>query len=217
MIESIENSLVEAYRINYFQQLLEFSTNAGDTEELHQYMNTLELFAFGDLASYQKYNDKYITLTNQQVHKLLQLTVWDVLSRYDGGELQILDLSNNEAIRETIEQLGEYTNCDQFIEALLLEMNQELVSVVIDQQLGAIQVKEMVKLRDVFDSQLYTLRVLKSEDIGTLEDYKRELGRWLAGNIKSIPETYPKTEDNEKNDNDNDRPRKRKTSDNLQS
>lgn len=217
MIESIENSLVEAYRINYFQQLLEFSTNAGDTEELHQYMNTLELFAFGDLASYQKYNDKYITLTNQQVHKLLQLTVWDVLSRYDGGELQILDLANNETIRETIEQLGEYTNCDQFIEALLLEMNQELVSVVIDQQLGTIQVKEMVKLRDVFDSQLYTLRVLKPEDIGTLEDYKRELGRWLAGNIKSIPETYPKTEENEKNDNDNDRPRKRKTSDNLQS
>lgn len=223
MIESIEQLLIEPNRFNYFEELIKLSqqsseiteppTNHDTNQEINKYLNTIELFAFGDMSHYHRYNDQYITLNNQQLIKLIKLTIWDTLSKHDGGEVNYQHIIDSEYLRDGIEQLGDNYSMDM----LLLEMNQESVSIVIDEQQEMIQVKEILKMRDLFDGQMYELRVLSPTDIQSIEACKNELEEWL-NNVKGIGAGGKGERDEKKETESEDlRPRKRKTSDNEQS
>lgn len=156
---------------NYFQYLI---TEDIDDEKV---LNTLELFAFGSIQHYIDCPQHYLELSDSQVKNLIKLSIWDILSLHDGGQVDIHHI--HQYVNKSI-PMSEIE-----VERILLDMKQA-VDLRIDEINQVVLVRRVLQYRDVFDPQLYKLRILQAK---SLQEYGDQLEQWQV-KIKQVHHEY---------------------------
>lgn len=119
-------------------------------------INTIELFAFGDIQTYIKFKDSFIQVKGRSLEKLVTLSLLSILCENVGNELSMSEILEKLVFLETAEAL----------ENLLIYMvDSDYIDVTIDQQKATVSVNEVFVLRDAYNDQSYTLRVLGENDV----------------------------------------------------
>lgn len=81
-----ETILKEPGKYSFFVDLIQLIDSGDDFV-----INTLELFAFGNISDYFKYQ-QFKQLDLDYVEQLLKLSIFDILSEHDGKVLRMEDL-----------------------------------------------------------------------------------------------------------------------------
>lgn len=174
-MESLAESLAEPQRYSYFEELINNQENPEAT--------ILELFAFGNINHYYKYQQQYPQLDEALLNKLIQLTIWERLSENEGSSIAmaaILDDGMTKAVENS-----------QDIESHIINMvDNGIVNVRIDDETQTIQVLDILQVRDVYDEGFYDLKVLKNEDITPILKYRQDLSQWLNTNVQTAYKSY---------------------------
>lgn len=173
--ETLVGLLKDANTYNYARDLQLLLAGA----EPNAYLNTLELFAYGDYAHYVKYRAQYIALDEDLVLKLVKLTLLSAVNTSENTALSIERLLTGEEFRlgEALELIGAATEkLRDSLEEIIIDMvHDKLVDVKIDVKRDFLKVRRAYVLRDAYDNKKTSLLVLKEEDIAS-----RSLQRSIA-------------------------------------
>ncbi|EGV66702.1 hypothetical protein CANTEDRAFT_112439 [Yamadazyma tenuis ATCC 10573] len=191
-IHSLTRALSDKNVYNYFTTLCQLPVEETSDPQIIKLLNTLELFAFGNIRHYWQYRANFIDLTREQAIKLVKLSIWDVLSQVAGGTIAMDTITKDPGLVGALTQIDGHKDVELALEVLLLEMCGESVRTVIDEVNGTITVVEVTKYRDVYDSRLYGLKVLQPQDIRSLTYHKQQLEQWLGTSVWQVQAEYGK-------------------------
>lgn len=171
--------LFDDTHFNFRDFLLEVSTSAAtETSHVQLIINTVELFAFGDLRHYTKYHDQFVELPAEGLWKLAKLTVISICNENEGGVVSFDAL---------VEALKPALHNHEKLECLLISMvDQSLIGAKIDEGSAEVEFVSSSVQRDAYNSEVYELRVLNEhEDIPrrSVGSARQILQRWLDEQI----------------------------------
>lgn len=144
--------------------------------------NTLELFMFGTLKHYQHYHHQCIEFTPELSHKLLLLTLISITNEQDGLTVPLAQLQAEYGIPTTIE-----------LDRAVIEL--------VDNKWGelriagdALVVGETKVIRDSYDSDVYTLRMMNVDDIPRrlVAVAKDRLQMWFDSRVAPVKSEFSK-------------------------
>lgn len=139
-------------------------------------LNTIELFAFGDTAYYERHRSEYITLDEGCLRKLVSLTLFSLLGKNVGNELLI-----SEVLADLV-----HLQSPAELEDLLIDLAVSgYVCTRIDQHRGLVLVQEVRVLRDAYNADNVKLRVFREGELETqsVEWARAVLSKWLESKI----------------------------------
>lgn len=192
----IVSILKDETRYNYYEIIRDIQRCPYDGSIL---VNTLELFAFGNYPHYIKYQAQFIELDSELLLKLIKLTILAMCSENEGSTILTIEMERQygieSAIRhyyEVIETTGGDSPACHLLESILFSMIDDcLISIKLDDKDQKIRVIKSHKLRDCYNKNDITLKVLCEEDIprnaGT--SYAK-LEKWLHENIQPTRKEY---------------------------
>lgn len=162
------------YNFRHFLQEVS-SGNSTENTQVPLIINTVELFAFGNLAHYIKYKQHYVELPQQGVEKLMKLTLVSFCNEYEGTSVPIdelllaLHIEELEVHQETLEQL------------IMSMVDTKLISALVDEKQRSVTFQASYVQRDAYNSSTYKLRVLTEEDVNkrSVTRAKAILQRWV--------------------------------------
>lgn len=121
-------------------------------------INTVEVFAFGNLSHYTKYKEKLMEVPPRGIEKLMKLTLVSFCNEHEGSSVSFDVLIN--ALLPYIEE------SEDKLERLLISMvDGKVVSAVIDEKRRRVFFLASHIQRDAYNSSTYKLRVLSETDI----------------------------------------------------
>lgn len=197
--EALVGVLKDADTYNYAKELQ--SLHGGQVPK--EYLNTLELFAYGDYAHYVKYRCRYIDLDKELLLKLVKLTLISVVNSFENTSISIERLltahefqlngaleSFNGGSRETLE------------EVIIDMVHEKAIDVKIDAKLDLLKIRRAHVLRDAYVGTKTPLLVLKEEDIGTrsLLGGIAYISDWLSSSIGPARAELPQARNRDENE-----------------
>lgn len=154
--------------------------DAKESPQVLLIVNTIELFAFGNVTHYYKYRDSYVELPREGLRKLVLLTLISVCNDNEGLNVPIQTLMS--LLEPALGRISEIT-AEQALERILIHMNdQRLIQARIDQRNGCVEFMGSTIQRDAFNRDTYKLRVLdEQEDISnrSVTRARSILERWV--------------------------------------
>ncbi|RCK56520.1 hypothetical protein Cantr_05323 [Candida viswanathii] len=183
-IQDIPNILLDPSKISYLQELLFLSSQDAPTDEQDiKLLNTLELFTFGDYDDYVKYKDSYVELDETLLVKLIRLTIISINTDY------INQVISFDKVRQ------EYGINVREVYLIIIELGfQNFVNVQIDDVHNVLVIREKKVLRDVYNDEEYSLRVLnEEEDLGDtrlVRLSKLKLQAWIHEKLTPVKNDF---------------------------
>lgn len=218
-IRYIDHILRDKETYNYVIYLQKFKKYEKH-EEVDRFINTVELFAFGDYLHFLAYKESYIKLDDVLLIKLIRLTILSAASQ-EGKTMKVNELLANYKLKNAIEHYIEVTDdrrpFEIVFEKICIDMvDESIIEIKFDDIERTILTGKINVIRDCFDSKITSLRILKEEDVinKNLSNALNHLQEWFQNNIKETKtdldeqiRTVKTTEDINS--------RKRKPSDNI--
>ncbi|KAF3989977.1 hypothetical protein FT663_02044 [Candidozyma haemuli var. vulneris] len=175
--EEIVNLLSESGKYSY-REPLESVANwpSSNDEQLSKGINTIELFAFGDFASYLRQKNSFLDLSYHLAKKLAKLTLISVCNENEGREVSFDALLREYSLEQALE--GKPENLEQ----LIIEMiDEDLIVAKIDEQQRTVKFIESLSVRDAYNANRYTLRVLSHGEVHkrSVTEAREFLKYWL--------------------------------------
>lgn len=170
---------------NFREFLQEVSTcSSMGSAQVQLIINTVELFAFGDLSHYVKYQEKFIQLPPEALRKLAKLTIISFCNENEGGTVPFDVLL--EALKPALPDVSS-KDCQEILENVLISMiDEKLIAAQIDERSQRVEFVNSNIRRDAYNSSTYVLRVLDEQhDIPkrSVTTARNILQRWLDEQI----------------------------------
>lgn len=184
----LESEIRESFRdeqtYNYRQALEQAYNEANQlktTTGHEKIINTLELFSYGNISMYETNPHPFLELDYQEKRKLTELSILSVLNRNVGNEIGL------EYLLSTL--VPEISTCDQLEAHLMRMVDLGAIMVKIDEMREVVLVEDTLRLRDAYNKDKYSLRVLSTEDIEdvSIQQAKINLKEWI--DTKVVPTT----------------------------
>lgn len=170
---SIENALLQGDKYSYLRDLKKFKKISEEmnplSERSEKLLNTLELFAFGDIDLYEKYRSYYVNLNFKCFQKLIILTLLTIAENLEGQSIPKSELVKMKKLGDAVKNYETYTqnsSIDLFLERTLIRMSEEkLIEMEIDDVADSVLFRKLLFTRDAYDPRGIRLSVLKKNDI----------------------------------------------------
>lgn len=144
----------------YSYRLLLESVASASEPHLEKAINTLELFAFGDLASYTAHKPSFLDLLAGQTKKLAKLTLASACNENESRSVSFDALMHEYSLKQALD--GNY----EHLERLVMELvDENLIVARIDEQLCSVKFVESLFVRDAYNEKRYSLRVLSDGEV----------------------------------------------------
>ena len=193
-IQFINHILRNKEVFNYVIYLKKLGIEETD-EETNKLINTLELFAFGDYLHFLSYRDYFIVLDSLLLIKLIRLTILSAAMQ-EGLSIKIDKLlakyKLGPAIEHYIDITGEKASKDLIFEKICIDMvDDSIIDIKFNDVENTIVLGKTNVIRDSFDNNTTSLRVLKEKDIS---------GKNLANAFINLQEWFKQSLDPTKTD-----------------
>lgn len=169
---------------NYnFRDFLQ-DVSCGESQENAQVLliiNTVEVFAFGNLSHYTKYKEKLIELPPRGIEKLMKLTLVSFCNEHEGGSV-----SFDVLINALLPYIGEpyIEESEDKLERLLVSMvDGKVLSALIDEKHRRVFFSASHLQRDAYNPSTYKLRVLSESDVSKVSAARDILQQWVDEHI----------------------------------
>ncbi|CCE80084.1 Piso0_003182 [Millerozyma farinosa CBS 7064] len=192
-IKEITGVLKDPNRYNYLSLILEIQKELNDSSEndkLSYALNTLELFAFGDFKLFLKYEPQVLKLDSELLLKLINATIITIISNSEGQIIDIQEMMEewklNEALSRYAEAIQEAMPLNILLDNVIINLiENQLVDLSIDMVRGKLVVRRTRVIRDSFNPNWYTPRLLSPEDLQdcNIVNSLTYLKEWLNKNV----------------------------------
>lgn len=192
-IKKITQVLRDPNRYNYFSFILEIQkelNGSSENEQLSYALNTLELFAFGDVKLYLKYELKVLELDSELLLKLINATIITIISNSEGQVIDIQQMMEEWKLNEALSRYAEASQQTMplnilFDNVIINLIEKQLVDLSIDMVRRKLIVRKTGVIRDSFNPNWYTPRLLLPEDLQdcNIVNSLAYLKEWLSKNV----------------------------------
>lgn len=154
--EALEYLFDEA-NYNFCDFLQEVSCgDAPENDQVLLIINTVEVFAFGNLCHYTKYKENLVELPGRGIERLMKLTLVTFCNENEGGSVSFDDLMG--ALMPYIEEH------EETLQTLLISMvDAKVINALIDEHHRKVYFYASYVQRDAYNASTYKLRVLNED------------------------------------------------------